>query len=373
MDGSPADVLRFGIMKRRAVILLMFSTLLLTGCLFTVNHPRLAADGTMALFLESEGGYTLFSETGVLHLLRDGEWIAVPAATLGGAGGLLDLSPDGAEALYVDVRSEEFLDAMTSTLYRVALRPEAVPEPIWETESAIAKAVWAEEEWILLLLFGEEDLATLRALNLATGETERLAGDLLSFAVLPERDELILVAADEGGRLSLGFVVRWDAETDLRDTLAEFVLSEETFEAFFMLPHEFFWDVAPDGSWVALCLYDGTLIEPAIDSEIPSLYLIDVDGGGVQRIAADALLPAFSPDGTGLIYAVEAEGGAGILMWRDLPSERTIAIPGSEGVSTAFWLSPTRLGMTFEAGEDRYRLLELDVITEQIDVLFGAD
>ena len=36
-------------------------------------------------------------------------------------------------------------------------------------------------------------------------------------------------------------------------------------------------------------------------------------------------------------------------------------MPGSEGVSTAFWLSPGRLGMTFEARDDFARLVQLDL------------
>jgi len=353
------------------LLLLMGTAALLAGCLFTMNHPQVTADGTVALFLSTDGGYMLFPETDVLHLLRDGEWVAVPGATLHGAGGLMDLSPDDAEALYVDVRPGEFRDPLRSTLYRVALGPDAVPEPILETEDAIMKAVWVQEDRILLLRFGDGE-ATLQSLDPAAGRAEGLAGDLLSFEVLPGRAEVFLLAVDQNGEPSIGSVVRWDLVTDRRETLATVVLSEATVEAFVMMPGDVLWDVSPDGAWVALSLYDGTMIEPAVEVEVPSLYLVDTEFGEAERIALEALMPAFSPDGAALIYAVGAEDGLAVLMYRDLASGESMRVPGSEGLSTAFWLSPTTLGLTFESGEDHYRLVELDLTTEQTRELVGA-
>jgi hypothetical protein len=358
--------------QRVLTLLLVIATTGLSGCLFSVNHPQVTDDGAMVVFLERGGGYTLFSEGGALHILRDGEWTAVPGATLSGAGGLFDLSPDGTEALYVDVLAEDLLEQPKSALYRVGLQPDAVPEAIWETENAIAKAVWAEAGRILLLEFGDGDLATLHVLDPATGVAERSAGDLLSFEVLPQRGELIALVVDEGDGSPQGAVVRWSLETDVRETLASFALNEASLDSFIMLPHQLFWGVSPDGAWVALSLYDSTLIEPEVEAEAPSLYLIDVAEGEAQRIAAEGLMPTFNPDGTGLVYAAVGEEESPVLMWRNLQSGRTIEIPGTAGVSTAFWLSPTRLGMTFEAGDDRYRLLEFDLITEQTRELIGA-
>lgn len=345
-------------------IVLLVPLVLLTGCLLTVNHPRLAADGALVLFLEGDGAYTLFPEMGVLHLLRDGKLVAIPGAPLSEGGGLLDLSPDGSEALYVDVQTGEPLGPVASTVYRVALRPEAVPKAVWETTNVIARTAWVLEEWIFLLQFGGDDLGTLLALDLRTGETERLADDLLSFAALPNKEQFILIAADEGARVPLGIVVRLDPTTGLRETLAAFALAEGTVEFYATLPHELLWDVTRDGAWVALCLHDATLVNPPTEMEVPGLYLIDTASGTANRIASEALMPAFRPDGSVLVYAVEGEEGTGVLMWQDLESGYTTAIPGSEGLATAFWLSDTRLGLTFEDANDCYRLVELDLTTE---------
>jgi hypothetical protein len=353
-------------------IALLVPLVLLPGCLLTVNHPRLAADGSLVFFLEEDGSYALFPETGVLHLLQDDELAAIPRATLGGAGGLLDLSPDGTEALYVDIRTGEPLASITSTLYRIALQPEAVPTAVWETTNAIARAVWVKDEWVFFLQFGEGALGTLLALDLRTGEIDRLAGDLLSFAALPDEEQLLLIAADEGTRTPLGTVIRFDPLTGRRETLAAFVLNDETVEFFATLPHDLLWDATRDGTWVALCLHDATFVDPPVESEIPDLYLIDTVTATAQRIASEALMPAFRPDGSGLVYAVEGKEGAGELIWHDLQSEYTTAIPGTTGLSTASWLSDARLVLTFEAGEDRYRLVDLDPTTKTFRALLHA-
>jgi len=359
-------------MRRYALTSLLFlSVLLLTGCLLTVNHPRLAPDGTMAVFLESDGGYTLFPETGVLHLLQDGVWIPAPAATLDGNGGLLDLSPDGTKALYVETGSEGLFEPTMSTLYQVTLEPAAVPIALWETEDSVAKAVWTEDRRILLIAFDDEDLGALLALDPVTGETERLTDGLLSFETLPNSDEVIVLVGDDHYDLSLGWIARWDPATDTREALAAFFLNDATVELYSMLPHEFLWDVSPDGAWIALCLNDSALLEPTIESEMPSLYLVDVAEGTAERPTVSALMPAFNPDGTGFVYAVEGDDETAVLMWRDLASEEAEAIPGTEGVSSAFWLSSTRLGMTFELDGNRYRLVEFDVTTGESHELIG--
>jgi hypothetical protein len=342
----------------------------LNGCLFSLNHPRQAADGTLVVFLERDGGYALVSEGGVLHLLQDGERVAVPAATVGEAGGLLDLSPDKDEALYVDIRMDGFFEPIRSTMYRVALRSDAAPAPVWETEDTIGRALWVDDERILLLRFGDEDLGTLEALDLVGGGTEWLARNVLSFGVLSRRNELILIVGDLREDPPLGLIVHWDVERDVRTTLASFVLSAATLESFLLLPHEFLWDIGADGSWIALCLYDGTLIDPMTESEVPSVYLIDVKGDVAQRIAVEGLMPTFSPDGTTLVYLTGTESDMPMAVGRDLLSEKAMPIPGTEGASTVFWLSPTTLGVTFEAGDDRYRLTEINPSTAEARDVF---
>ncbi len=365
-------MLHWPIMRRHILVLVVLgSTVLLGGCLFTVNHPLVTSEGTMAVFLDRDGGYALFPEEGVLHLFADDTWTAVALATLEGGGGLLDLSPDEDEALYVDVVSEGFLDPMRSVIHRVALEPDAVPERVWETDRPLAKVVWHDERRVLLLTFGEYGLAELVELDLETGTIAPLAGDLLSFAALPDTDDLILLEGDRDASVPMGSVIRWNRATGRGEVMATFVVSEATIEAFGVFPHAFLWDVAPDGAWVALCLYDGTLIEPAVETDLPSLYLIDTTTGMAQRTSSAALMPAFAPEGTGWVYVVDAGDGTAVAMWDDLDSDHTTRIPGTEGVSTVFWLSPSRIGLTFEVDDDEHRWVELDLTTERMRELIG--
>jgi len=352
-------------MKRCLLVsFLIVLAAVLSGCLFTINHPLARGDGSLVLFLTETGDYSLFPENGTLHLHRETGTMAIDAARLVDAGGVLCLSPDQTEALYVDVQSAEIFGPVTSTLYSVKLEANAVPERIYQTQSAVAKAVWGEGDRVLLLVFGEGDLGTLLLLNLSTGETDRLGGDLLSFAGPLANGRLVLLAADEVGRLAVGLIIQWDPITEEEIEVASFVLDESTFESFAALPHDFFWDVSPDGAWVALCVYDATVTAPAMDAETPSLYLIDVTEQVSQRIAAEAILPSFSPDGSVLSYVSATDGQVGILMLRDLSSGQTTAVPGTEGISTTFWISATKIGLTFDAGEDNHRLVELDLETE---------
>ena len=353
-------VLEWRTMSRNVLsFLLLASVVLLCGCLFSVNVPIVAPDGTIAVFLEQHGGYKLFPEVGVLHLLRGSEWVSVPAAVLSGAGGLMDLSPDGSELLYIDIRSGEFLDPLESTVYRVALQPDAVPVVVLETEGVIAKASWTDDGRILLLEFGEEASASLELLDPVTGEKERLFDDLLSFEISQDRRTLTLIGVDS--EVTIGRVERWDPASGRRTELATLCLGEASTESFAMLPHSFLWDVSPDGRWLAVALYDTTVLEPAVESDLPSLYLIDTEYDTAERIAVDAVMPSFSPEGDGLIYLRTSDGETGVVMWHELESGISTGVPGSEGVSTAFWLSPGRLGMTFEARDDFARLVQLDL------------
>ena len=241
-------------MKRRTQILLILVLVLpLSGCLFTINHPVIGPDGTMAVFLDEAGAYALSVESGVLHLFRDGAWVSIHAATVSEAGGVLDVSPDGSEFLYIDIESIDLFGPMTSTLYRVKADPEAIPEVLFETDNSIAKAVWTDEG-IYLLLSGDEDLGVLELLDPETGELTWLHGGLLSFSIPSETGKIDLMGVDQDGDLIAGFVERWDRLTNRRPEQAIFILSEATIEAFLILPHDLLFDVSPDGDgWPFRC------------------------------------------------------------------------------------------------------------------------
>ncbi len=352
-------------MKRRMIALLMLVLVLpLSGCLFTINHPVTGSDGTMAVFLDKAGTYTLSGESGVLHLFRDGNWAPIPAATLSQTGGVLDDSPDGSEFLYVDIESGELFGPMNSTLYRVKADFEAIPEAVFETDRGIAKAVWTDEG-VYLLLFGEEDLGVLELLNPETGELEWLCGGLLSFEISIQGGTIDLMGVDQDGDLIAGFVERWNPLTNRRPEQAIFILSENTIEAFLTLPHDFLWDVSPDGRWLALTLYDPTMMEPVSEKEEPDLYLIDTESETSERISVQGMMPAFSPDGNMLVFLTFKDGTTPIVMQHDLLSGETNEVVGSEGVSTLFWFAQNQLGLTFEF-DDYTRLVEINLVNGEL-------
>ncbi|GEM_PF-508952 len=362
--------LHWGMMTRRALKLLPLCLfVLLPGCLFTINQPMVAPDGTIAVFLEADGNYSLFPDGGMLHLFRDGSWIPVPGAVLSETGSLLDVSVDGAELLYADVSSGELFDPMTSSLYRVSTEPEAIPVLLLETEWLLAKAAWTVEGDILLLFFGDDDLGTLERYDRATGDLELLHGNLLSFEYHPKDGTIDLLGVDQDGDLTAGYVERWDPETNRRPELGLFVCSQATIELFPMLPHSLLWDVSPDGLWIALSLYDATMLEPLSDHETPDLYLIDTAFETVERIAVGAVMPAFSPGGEALAYLVTEtdsnEDAVAVAIVRDLSRGAKRVVPGSLGASTICWLGPNRLGMTFEDDDDRAWLVEIDLTTDE--------
>jgi len=353
--------------RRMLKLLPLVLFLLLSGCLFTINQPLVAPDGTIAVFLETDGSYTLFSEGGVLHLFRGDAWLPVPGATLAETGSLLDISPDGSELLYASVASGELFEPITSTLYGVATEPDAVPVKLLELDRLLAKAAWTVEGDVLLLFFGEEDLGTLERLDRETGMLELLQDNVLSFDYRADDGTIDLLGVDQDGDLIAGYIERWNPETNRRPELGIFVCNQATIELFPMLPHTLLWDVSPDGQWVALSLYDATMMEPVPDQETPDLYLIDVAFETVERIAVGGIMPAFSPDGGTLAY-LTAETSAdeiAVVVLRDLLTGTERVVPGSLGASTLCWLGPDRLGLTFEADDDRAWLVEINVVTDE--------
>jgi len=351
-------------------LLMLILVLLLSGCLFTINHPVIGPDGTMAVFLDESGGFALSVQSGTLHLLRGGDWAPIPAATISDAGGVLDVSPDGSEFLYIDIESIDLFGPMTSILYCVKADPEAIPEALFETENSIAKAVWTDEG-IYLLVFGEEDLGALELLDPATGTLEWLHGDLLSFSIPSETETIDLMGVDQDGDLIAGFIERWDRLTDRRPEQAIFILNEATIESFLILPNDFFFDVSSDGRWIALSLYDPAMMEPTTEQEVPDLYLVDTELETSERISVQGVMPAFSPDGKMLAYLTSPDGTTAMVMLRDLEAGQASEIIGSDGASTLFWIAEDRLGLTFELDDDYTRLVEINLVSGESADLIG--
>jgi len=352
-------------MKRRwtFVAAVGVSSLLLSGCLFTINQPVVGPDGSLAVFLTAEGEYSLFPEAGVLNYLTDGVWTAIPGATLSGTGGLRDVSPDGSAYLYVDEEPRGLLETPLSRLFRVGASPDAEPVLLLETERSIVDTAW-EDQGILILTFGQPESSWLERLDPDTGTRTPLVDNVISFSVSEASGRIILMRAERLDTAVLGRLEWWDPSTGESDALAaRFVLGEASSYAYVMEPHNYLWDVSADGRWIALSLYDGTVIDPPSDDDAPAVYLIDSELSDAERIAARGIMPAFSPDGTALAYIASDDGISWHVVLRDLGTEESQMLPGSDGAQAVIWVMPDRLAVTFEGENDRLRLIEFELST----------
>ena len=351
-------------MKTRALLLVL--SLFLTGCLFSVNHPLLGPDGTVALFLDGQGNYSLAVEQGTLHLLRGGEFIRIPAATVSAPAEVLDWSPDGKQILFVQHEIGEWLEPTASTLSRVDAHSGGVPEAILQSETVIKAAAYTHDGRIAVLRFGEGHGGTLELLDPDTGGVQEIFDDVLAFRLDPARTEMVAVHLNDEGPVPIGHVARWWLEEDDADTLAVFVLGEQMLETFYVLSDTVLFDVDASGRWVALVVFEQAMIDPPIEEEVPALYLVDTATESAQRLAEIGFLPGFSPDGRRLAYVTSDDGDLSGVAVYDLETLESVGVPGSVGASTCFWMGEDRLGLTFETGDDLYRLVAVNIDTGEI-------
>lgn len=354
-------------MKARWICLLF--PLFLTGCLFSLNHPVMGPDGTAALFLDEDGTFGLFLETGTLHLLRETGLVPIPAATAGELPAVLDWSPGGDEILFVSSETGEWLQPIASTLYRVHADPDAVPVVVLTSEAPILHAAFGLDGRIVILRLDDEGRGRLETLDPEIGRLDRVFDDVRGFRLSPSRETLTTLHVSDEPPVAMGAVMRWSLGVDNQETLARFVLNTPTAEMLAAVSDVVFWDADPTGRWVALALYGEVLLEPLLDSEGPSLFLVDTEDDTVSRIADLALGPSFSPDGKHLAYIASEDGETGFVVLHDLDRGTSDRLPDTEAASTCFWLAPDRLGLTFEINEDRHRLVEVDLKTGSLQDL----
>ena len=354
-------------MKKRALFLML--PLFLTGCLFSVNHPLLGPDGTVALFLNEAGSYSPTLDEATLHLLRGGEFIRVPAATISDIGEVLDWSPDGREILYVQHEVGEWFELTQSTLYSVEARSDGVPEVILESEMVIKDAAYAYDGRIAVLRFGEGFAGILELVDPDGGEPQEIFDDVLAFRLDPTRTEMVALHLDVEGPVPIGRVARWRLEEDDSDTLAVFGLGEQMLETYCVFSDAILFDVDITGRWVAFAVFDQVMIDPLIEEETPTLYLVDTVTESAQRIAEIGFLPSFSPDGRKLAYMTSDDGDTGHAALFDLETQESAPVPASLGASTCFWLSNSLLGLTYELEDDAYWLVTVDINTGESAVL----
>ncbi|MFC2108124.1 hypothetical protein ACFLS5_01530 [Candidatus Bipolaricaulota bacterium] len=344
-------------MKMRAMLLII--PLFLSGCLFSTNHPLVGPDGTAAVFLSEAGEYSLYLEQGTIHLLRDGELVPLPLTAVAGPGGVPDWTPDGLEFLYVQYEMSEWLEPLSSTLYRVAPEPEATPVVVYTSELSIRDAAFRADGQIVVLEHGDDTAGTLSILDPETGELKEVSDAVLGFRQDANRETLYLLSVDEEAVVPIGVVGPWEPANNSSEPLAVFVLSGGMLDGFYMLDDEFFWDIDPQGHGVALTLYDNVMVSPLVDEEIPSLFFVE-NGERVTKIAEIGYMPTFSPDGRYLAYMGTNDGQTGQAKVFEPRTLETYPIPGSQGASTCFWMGEDRLGLTFELDDDVYRLAAFD-------------
>ncbi len=344
-------------MKKRALLLTI--PLFLTGCLFSTNYPLVGPDGTAAVFLSEAGEYSLYLEQGTIHLLRDGELVPLPLTAVSGPGGVLDWTPDGQEFLYVQYEMNEWLEPLSSTLYRVAAEPDAEPVVVYTSEISIRDAEFRADGRIAVLEHGDDTAGTLSILDPETGELEEVSDAVLGFRQDASRETLYLLAVDESSVVPIGIVGPWEPENDSSEPLAVFVLSGGMLDGFYILDDEFFWDLDPLGESMAISLYDNVMVAPIVDEEVPSLFFVK-NGERVTKIAEIGYMPTFSPDGRYLAYMGTNDGQTGQAKVYEPRTFETYPIPGSQGASTCFWMGEGRLGLTFELDDDVYRLAAFD-------------
>jgi len=354
-------------MKLRALLLAL--PLFLSGCLFSLNQPVLGPAGDSALFLADDGAYSLFAEAGTLRILKGSEFVSIPAATLSGPGGVLDWSPDGDRILYATLNEGADFGEYAWTLWRVDASPDAAPEVVLRTNAGLARAAFAADGRILVLRIVGESFGLLERLDPATGILEPVADDVISFRLGTDRETLTLIVGETVATLALAHVVRVAGGTNARVELASFVLNEQTLSVYSLLSHSLLWDVDPSGRFVALSVYDQVLVSPAYEDEVTALYLIDTQEATSLRLARTGIAPSFSPDGNSLVYLTSDDGALSYAAVRELTTGATTRVAGSEGAAACSWLGPGVLAVAFEASDDRYRLVRVDLETGEATVL----
>lgn len=88
-------------MKSR--FLLIGFVIFLTGCSFSFNQPAVGPDGTIAFFVNEEGRYHLFPESGTLALIQNGCKVLLENTTTQAQASSTAWSPDSKEIIYLDL------------------------------------------------------------------------------------------------------------------------------------------------------------------------------------------------------------------------------------------------------------------------------
>jgi Tol biopolymer transport system component len=356
-------------MKKRTLLLL--SLVFLTGCSFVFNQPIVGPDGTIALFLDDEGAYSLLpEEEGKLTLLNEGRVVRIEGVTSTGESGVLDWSVDGKELIFIEPETGEWGMPIAYNLCITGVQTDSHPVTLFRLEDLILAPAFTTEGKITYLRFGDDDEAPRLFLYDRQENTHtQLLADVLSYRTIRPGSKLIVIQASTEGEVRLARVSTYEPTTGTMEEVASFLLTKEMEEIFFLLPVSFLWDLDPSERYLALVLYNQVLITPKVEEGEPSLYLIDREDEMGKLIADTGLIPAFSPDGSLLAYIGSNDGQTPFIYLYSLETGERHYLEGTTGVSTLFWIDEETLGFTVEGNEGIYHLMKVSLNTEEVTPL----
>jgi len=294
--------------------------LALAGCSVSLNLPAEGPDGSVAVVLSPSGEYKFFGQGVVWVLDREGNSLGEPFVP--GETQLVqvcDASPEGWLLLALD--TDEYGFPVRSKLLEWSPGGEA--REIFACPELLFSPCYAGDERVFFLR-SEEESASLWASDRGTGEAVLLEGGVLAF--LPAGERTVVLHAD-GTFASLGhggLPIRISCEEECAMTFLFFAQVSLAAD--------------PSGRYIAVALEEEPVILQPDVERVPTLYLVDLVEGRVERIATPAISPAFSPDGTGLAFVGQAPGRpVQEVLVGDLEASETAPVAKSEGALWVRW------------------------------------
>jgi len=350
-------------MKSRTLLLSLL--VLLTGCGLPFNRPAVGPDGTIALFVDEEGKYDLLPSGVTLALVEDGALTRLEGVSAAGDTGALAWSRDGRELAYVETESGSWGLPISWTLWLTGTDADYRPVELLRSEEAIIDPAFTSEGDVTYLRVDEESTGHLMCYTRATATHSELLDGVLSYRPGRGSTLTLILGADEG-RLRTAHVATYDPASGATEEIASFFLGGEMEETLLLFPAPFLWDIDSTGRWLALALFDPVLIVPEIETDGPSLYLIDVEQETAERLTTEGVAPAFSPDGALLAYIGPVAEDTNLAFLHDPQTGDTHRIDGSDGAAALFWIDRGTLGLALESEDGTYRLAACDLATGEL-------
>lgn len=356
-------------MKLLAFLLLL--VLFLSGCGLSLNQPAVGPDGTIAVFLDETGTYDFLPENGILTLLHDGSITQIEKVNPANPAGVLDWSLDGEQLLFVETEVGEWGEPNAWNLSLTDAQADSEPLTFLSSTEPILDAAFTAEGNVTYLVFDDEGSGALMLLDRAEDTQTCLLRNVLSYQPAVSKLSLTVIQLDESEGFPKACVSTYVPATGEMEPIASFLLTVQMEEILAALGC-FLWDMDSSGTCLALALYDQLLIDPEVEVDAPSLYLVDTIEETGRRIALLAVMPAFSPDGSLLAYvSVEHEQDSAVYLY-NRETEQKDKVPNSDGAVTLFWIDQRTLGLTFETDVEAYQLVKILLDTGEVLPLTGS-